>query len=178
MAQAKPINGKLVVKEFQSEGDNFALFLNDLLTSHAENLSVSGLHLTSGTNLPDGGVDAQVDGANPDDPLGWFTAPAIWQYKAGKADSKLLAKLKQEVQVNYARTCLEQGYGYCLVVCDYFTPERLANWQAVLGRATRQVNPAAPPIVIVGADDLAAALNRYPYLASRYFEREATATFD
>jgi len=178
MAQAKPINGKLVVKEFQSEGDNFALFLNDLLTSHAENLSVSGLHLTSGTNLPDGGVDAQVDGANPDDPLGWFTAPAIWQYKAGKADSKLLAKLKQEVQVNYARTCLEQGYGYCLVVCDYFTPKRLANWQTVLGQATRQVNPAAPPIVIVGADDLAAALNRYPYLASRYFEREATATFD
>lgn len=154
--------GREIVKEFLGEGDRFTTLVNDLLAAQAQALAVGGLHLNSASNLGDGGVDAKVDGVNPDDTLGWFIIPSIWQFKAVKSNPNLLNNIKKEMSQGYARRCVEDGFGYVLAVCDCLTQQKQDKWQTALTATARQINPGAPPVRVVTADDLALAMRRYP----------------
>jgi hypothetical protein len=152
--------------------------LNQLLgASTAGSLPPAALRLTLATRIPDGGVDAAVDGPLPQDRdvMGLFAVPTCWQYKAcptehikpSKGKGGQEAALRGEIRKPHAKELIKKGYGYRLCIADCLTPERRALWERWLLDEARKINPEAQPPRVVGADLLAEWCSRYPGVVRR-----------
>jgi hypothetical protein len=66
-------------------GKPFTGFMDSLLRATAAKLGVvpADVHTNLRVNIPDGGVDTQIDQGN--DPEGRLAGPSMWQFKARQA---------------------------------------------------------------------------------------------
>jgi hypothetical protein len=151
-------------------GDRFAEFVSNLIRAHARARCIADTAVRTNLNtvVPDGGVDAEVTAGTSGDPTRRMALPTGWQFKATAADQVGPAVLRVEIAKPYARRLVAAGASFAFCICAELTPERKADWHAVLSEAARAINPDAAPTQLLDADDLAAWANDYPALALAY----------
>ncbi len=78
-------------------GKPFTQFLDSVVRANAAKLSISpaDVHTNIRVNVPDGGVDTQVDSGN--DPEGRLLGPTLWQYKARRFADMDEAAVREEI---------------------------------------------------------------------------------
>jgi hypothetical protein len=152
-------------------GDRFVQFTDSLLRAHCFFSSVSSSHISTNlrVNKPDGGVDTKIAEAVPDTRDDWLSMPTVWQYKATDSANIRDRDLVDEINKDYCKTCIEQGYGYRFCVCDSIPDTKKVQWQRILTLEVRQINSQAPEAKVLSADDLAAWASRYPALVLTHF---------
>lgn len=152
-------------------GDKFTEVVNALICAQAH---VCGIPLSEiGTNLstttPDGGVDTEVLAPVENDPTGWLREyRTIWQFKARQSKDIRPKSLEKEIQNGkHVQERIRQGYAYRLCVCDNVGHNKRNQWQALLNREIRKINPDAPDSKVLSADDLAQWANHFPVIVAR-----------
>ncbi len=114
-------------------GYDFAGFVNTLLhtSTRALGIDAHSVRTTLRTDIPDGGVDAEVTAKVPNDPQGLLGTETVWQYKArSEGGIKLSGKdgIKEGMTHSHALRRLKEGYTYALCVCTlFFLPPIWAN---------------------------------------------------
>ncbi len=146
---------------------------------HAEaaknNIPKTKIHITTSTNIPDGGIDASVDtDKSPSDGLlitgktefqlkadssfkPWNDAPIRWELFVG--GKPLKSNLKPEI-----KACLDEGR---YVVVDFrhpITPRDYRKAIVLLKKYLKKCGYAKPKVDVLGANDIAALLQSYPSL--------------
>ncbi|MGO8671504.1 MAG: hypothetical protein ACLQVD_09105 [Capsulimonadaceae bacterium] len=173
------ING-LEVKNALREpsGRQFTGFVDAILQAicHCGGVVQSTIHTNQQTNIPDGGVDTQIDVAIPNDSTGWLSEKTIWQYKAtdtigsaAELQEDIVGKENSNKATKYAKKCIEDGYAYRYCICANLTPAAVSEKQAELAEIVRSINPDAPAPKIITADDLARIANTLPTIILHYF---------
>jgi hypothetical protein len=78
-------------------GKPFAQFMDGVLRTTAAKLGIppSAVHTNLRVNLPDGGVDSQIDQGN--DPEGRLAGPSMWQFKARRFADVTEADIREEI---------------------------------------------------------------------------------
>ncbi len=123
------------------------------------------------TTVGDGGVDTKIDQGSTHDTMGWFLDKSIWQYKASDG-SVSDGELTKEINKDFSKECIQQGYAYRFCICDSITAEKIAAWEKVLDAEAKKINPNAPAAKVITADDLARWFSRYPAILLRFFRRD------
>ena len=152
-------------------GKAFTVFMDSVLRATAAKLGVppSDVHTNLRTNLPDGGVDTQIDSGN--DAAGYLTGPTLWQFKARKFSDMSSGVIRDEIHVESkqdARDLINKGYAYRLCICEDAPPPNKKALQDELDRCVKEVNPSSRPALILLPSDLAAWANQYPAIVVRY----------
>jgi hypothetical protein len=153
-------------------GQRFTEVMDALIHAHCSSLGIPDVAIRTNlrTNLSDGGVDTEVNGGADTDSTRRMLVPTCWQYKAtGYAGVRDVA-LIEEVNKHYARDLIARGHGYRLCICDDLPPKTQADWTDLLSREVQEINPAAPPPMLLTADDIARWIGRYPAMVVRYFK--------
>ncbi|MCI0489513.1 MAG: hypothetical protein L0229_23230 [Blastocatellia bacterium] len=115
-------------------------------------------------------MDTEVCQPAPSDPTGWIRDhPTIWQYKAGAYRNISDNDMKKEINNEYSRNRIQNGYAYRLCVCDELPPERVEEWEKLLTAEARAINPDAPEAKVLSASSLADWASNLPAVALRYF---------
>ena len=152
-------------------GKPFTEFMDSVLRANAAKLGIppSDVHTNLRTNLPDGGVDSQIDSG--DDLGGYLTERTLWQYKARRFSEITDELVREEIHgasKKYARDLIHKGYAYRLCICEDADPRDKKALQETLHRYVQEVNVAAPPSLILLPSDLADWANHYPAVIGRY----------
>ena len=84
------------------------------------------------TDIPDGGVDAQVSLGSGRDVTGYLKEPSIWQFKATREANLKPGELVAEVNKPYARERILAGDAYRLCLCAQLPPDRRAELETAL----------------------------------------------
>ena len=153
-------------------GDRFTDFVDSVIRAqaHISGIPDSNIHTNLRTNVKDGGVDTRVESAAENDESGWLLGVfTIWQYKAVATRSLDRSSLIEEINKNYAKERIVEGYAYRFCVCDSLTDKKKTETEAILNEQIKTINPDAPDAKVLSADDLAAWVNRFPSLVIRYF---------
>jgi len=153
-------------------GNCFTEFVSDLIHSQAFICGSyqSEIRTNLRTNIPDGGVDAEVCKPIPTDTIGWLKDfPTIWQYKATEARNISKDQLKEEINKCYVADRIREGYAYRLCICDDLPPSKKEGWEQFLTNCIHEINPDAPKARILAASDIATWANSFPALVLRYF---------
>lgn len=161
------------ISAFQSQDARFVKLMNRLLCWAAEecNRPDSDLNLTLKTEAPDGGVDAlaKFSSDNTRGGLGYFSVPTVWQFKASPSRNiqppsgvtgGRSAALRLEVNKSKANELINQGYGYRYCIADDLA--NLDEWENDLLVAIREINPAAPPPIVLSSERIARWISRLP----------------
>ena len=154
-------------------GKAFTVFMDSVLRATAAKLGIppSDVHTNLRTNLPDGGVDTQIDSGN--DAAGYLTGPTLWQFKARKFNDITSGVIRDEIHGESkqdARDLINKGYAYRLCICEDAPPPNKKALQDELDRCVKEVNPSSRPALILLASDLAAWANQYPAIVARYLQ--------
>src|SRR5712692_266706 len=115
-------------------GQPFTAFVNDLIQTHGFVHGVGEAEILTcpRTNIGDGGVDTQVRRSIENDRTEYFRFPTCWQYKAQSYRDISPADLRKELQKDYVRELIGQGYAYRLAICDTLPPEKQIAWEKLL----------------------------------------------
>src|SRR6266567_1252574 len=153
-----------------STGKSFTDLLDHLIRCSAWTLGIppSGVLDNPHTNHPDGGVDTQVTVGAPD-PLGYFSGPSTWQYKAVALKDFTDSKVKAEISADskdYVRGLLQEGYAYRMCIADDGPAERKTEIKALLDVEIAKVNPTAPQSIVLFASEVVAWVNTFPAVAA------------
>jgi hypothetical protein len=153
-------------------GQRFTEVMDALIHAHCSSLGIpdAAIRTNLRTNLGDGGVDTEVNVAAKEDETGRMLVPTCWQYKATGYANVREADLIEEVNRRYARELIARGHGYRFCICDDLPPKTQADWSALLAREVQNINPAAPPPMVLTADDISRWIGRYPAMVVRYFK--------
>jgi hypothetical protein len=159
-------------------GALFTAFVDTLIRATASRLPIRpvDIHTNMRVNIPDGGVDTQVD-VSGNDPEGRLIPATIWQYKATEYRNISDADIRAEIADHeYAQRLVANGYGYRLCICDEIPPETKFERLAALKGALRAINGQAAEPIILTAGDLVAWANQYPAIVAKT-KRLATDKF-
>jgi hypothetical protein len=149
-------------------GRRFTEFLNSLLETAAfySGLPISAVHLNLQINLHDGGADAAVDSAVPEDSTGWMQCPTVWQYKRSRlSDTELLAEIGKES----VRDFISRGYSYRLCVCEEEAAPEVDRKEKILADAQSAIARDVPRPRLLASSHLASWVSQYPALVLTYF---------
>lgn len=152
-------------------GDQFTYLVDQLIRAQCRvgGVPLSAIHTNLRSNSADGGVDSKIDLVVLEDTTGWFGAPTVWQYKATGYAGTTEADLRREIRADskeYVRQCLRDGFAYRYCICDDMPVREQDQWARWLTACVREINPAAPPTIVITAGDLAAWANRFPPLVA------------
>lgn len=152
-------------------GDQFTYLVDQLIRAQCRvgGVPLSAIHTNLCSNSADGGVDSKIDLVVLEDTTGWFGAPTVWQYKATGYAGTTEADLRREIRADskeYVRQCLRDGFAYRYCICDDMSVRDQDQWARWLTACVREINPAAPPAIVITAGDLAAWANRFPPLVA------------
>ena len=123
---------------FQSRSSDFVRLVNAFIHKHAgAQLPISAIHLTTNDQEADGGVDAAVDLAIPNDWSGYFDVPTCWQFKAqpkrnikpSSGSGGQASALREEINKPHVRQLIKKGYGYRLCIADDMPNQTLVDWE-------------------------------------------------
>jgi hypothetical protein len=147
-------------------GEPFTHFVDALIRAHGFVHGVGEAEILTSlrANVADGGVDTQVRRAMGNDSTEFLRIPTCWQYKAMSHSDVSEDDLIRETQKHYAAKLIAQGYGYRLAICDSMVASKQTDWEEILTRAAREINPQAPEARVVTASQLASWANQYPPL--------------
>jgi len=161
------------IRSFQGDGGTpFTQLVDSTIRAHAfvYNLPASTIHTNLRTNVPDGGVDTQVGLGVQGDPTGWMGEKTVWQYKGTERKNVSTKDLRKEVNKEFAKKCIAEGFGYRFCICDNVPGNIKQEWNAQLNKDAQNSNPNAALAMVVDAEDLAAWVNIFPSLILRYFK--------
>jgi hypothetical protein len=155
-------------------GEPFTHFVDALIRAHGFVHGVGEAEILTSlrANVADGGVDTQVRRAMDNDSTEFLRVPTCWQYKAMSHSDISEDDLIQEVRKPYAAELIAQGYGYRLAICDSMVATKQTDWEDILTRAARRINPQAPEARVVTASQLTSWANKYPPLIPACFPRD------
>ena len=160
---------------FQSRSSDFVRLVNAFIHKHAgAQLPISAIHLTTNDQEADGGVDAAVDLAIPNDWSGYFDVPTCWQFKAqpkrnirpSSGSGGQASALREEINKPHVRQLIKKGYGYRLCIADDMPNQTLVDWEGWLTDEVKTIRSDAPVARVVMASALARMVNRYPALVA------------
>jgi hypothetical protein len=137
-------------------GERFTAFVDRLIRAEAAigKLTQSNIRTQLRANIPDGGVDTQVQAAIANDRLGWFGVPTCWQFKAVDGTGVSDANLREEIDKPFVHELIKGGYGYRFCLLGDLTPEKVNVWENELTSAARRINPLAPEAKVLHGGDL------------------------
>jgi len=152
-------------------GQRFTYLVDQLIYAQGwvGGIPLAMIHMNLRSNIADGGVDTKVDVAVLGDTTGWLGMPTVWQYKATGYAGTTEADLRHELLANskeYIRECLRNGFAYRFCICDDMPVREQEQWAQWLTTCVREINPAAPPAIVITADHLAIWANRFPPLVA------------
>ncbi|GIK40539.1 MAG: hypothetical protein BroJett011_43720 [Chloroflexota bacterium] len=153
-------------------GDRFTEFVDALIRAQGFVCSIpyAEIHTNLRTNIPDGGVDTRVSIAAVNDVVtGWLADRTIWQYKATEAKSIRPKNLRDEINKDYAKKCILEGYAYRFCICDELEAPKKQEWESKLTQYAQAINPNVPPAKVLAAGDLAAWAGHFPAIILRFF---------
>ena len=154
-------------------GTPFTGFMDALLRATAAKIGISpaDVHTNLRTNLPDGGIDTQIDNGSGRDDSEYLAGPSLWQFKARRFADITPGSIREDIQGESkqpARDLIIKGYAYRLCICEDGAPPDKKALQEKLNEYVREVNASAPPALILIPTDLAGWANRYPSIVARY----------
>ena len=160
-----------------SSGTRFTNFMDDLIWALASFSSVPAVYLETccRVNYSDGGVDTRVKINFPNDPIGFCQVKTIWQYKARtlasfkKNKKNEIPEILDEINKNFSKECIEEGYSYRLAICDEIPSQGRTEIENLLNKYVKQINPNAPKAKLVSIDDQCRWLNLFPTIILKYF---------
>ena len=140
-------------------GKPFTQFVDSVVRASASMLNIPSpdVHTNVRVNVPDGGVDTQVDRGGGDS-CGRLVGPTLWQYKARRFTEITKAAIEEEIlgsSKEYARDLIRKGYAYRLCICEDTSASQKLAKQEELNRIVHQVYPDSPPALILLPTDLA-----------------------
>ncbi|GAB1540622.1 hypothetical protein NUACC21_32910 [Scytonema sp. NUACC21] len=153
-------------------GERFTEFVDSLIRSEAytEGVQLSEISTNLRTNLGDKGVDTEVRQPMPGNLTGWMNVPTCWQYKATNYSNISDSELRKEVKKPYSKQLIQQGYGYRFCICDDLPPAKKNQWEQILDKEVKKLNPSAPQSRVVTASDLAAWASQLPAIIVSFFK--------
>ena len=162
-----------------SGGEKFANFCNSLISAETLNrIQTSSLQFNVKANVPDGGVDTKVDLGTDMDSTGWLKEKSIWQFK-GTEGLPTEPELRDEINKDFSKRCIEQGYAYRFCICNSIAPQKIADWEGILNEERMKINSSAPLARVVTADNLANwTSNHWPIIISNFYPQLAGKIFD
>lgn len=154
-------------------GKPFTDFMDAILRAAAAKLSISpaDVHTNLRTNLPDGGIDTQIDSGSDHDRSGYLTTATLWQFKARRFADITTASVREDIHGSSkqdARDLITKGYAYRWCICEDAAPADKRGLQDELDKCVKELNSSAPPSLILLPSDLSAWANQYPSIVSRY----------
>ena len=157
-------------------GRRFTQFVNDLLSSEAlySGLPISEVHLNLQTNLHDGGADAAISCAMPEDSTGWMQCPTVWQFKRSRLTDR---ELRDEINKKSVKDYIERGYAYRLCMCEEDAPPEVERKEGILSAAQQLINRATLPPRVLTPSSLASWVNRFPALVLTHFHAGTVGRF-
>ncbi len=152
--------------------DRFTEFVNALIRAEAytKDLLRCEISTTLRTNIADKGVDTEVRQQASNSFNGWMDFCTCWQYKATEYKNISEKNLREEVNKEYAKKLIQQGYGYRFCICDAPPPNKKSEWEKILDEEITQINPNAPKPKILTAENLAEWASQYPSIIVKFFQ--------
>jgi hypothetical protein len=154
----------------QPGGTEFADFCAEIIraTCWAGGVPQSEIYFTARTDIKDGGVDARVASAVPNDKTGYFSVNSIWQFKAADEANISDADMLKEANKPFARSCIESGHAYRICICAHLPPDKHAALEDALTAAVANINASAPRPKVLSVGNVCALANLFPALVLRY----------
>lgn len=159
-------------------GERFTEFCNALIREMARAAGIASAAISDmlKVNVADGGVDTHVNTGSATDESGYLATASCWQFKATAASTLTDAKLEEELEkqnakgeLRYVAELIKAGAAYTFCIADEITSDKKNDIVKVLEAAKNEINPAAPPVRVLAAGDLAAQAERFPALVVRFF---------
>ncbi|MEN9667026.1 MAG: hypothetical protein RLZZ326_3389 [Planctomycetota bacterium] len=161
----------------QGFSKDFVELMNSLISAHTRGvLPITAVDLNVKVTEPDGGVDAAVHAAIPNDPTGYFAVPTCWQFKAQSTDAVKApggrrggqeAGLRSEASKSGVKDLVSKGYGYRFCISDALPPPKKTKWEGYLTDEASKTLAGGPPPMVVCASKLAEMINALPSLIPR-----------
>lgn len=144
-------------------GEPFAHFMDELLHAEAAcgGLAPSEVDCQIRVNIADGGVDARVRSAVPDDRSGWLGVPTCWQYKSVETADLTEAGVREEIKKSEVARLIKKGHAFRLAVRGDITPEKIADLEQKLLDEAQKIDPQAEPPRIIAQAAIATWANRF-----------------
>ncbi|QDU46862.1 hypothetical protein Mal52_53850 [Symmachiella dynata] len=155
-------------------GERFVHFVDMLIYATAAKFGVpySAIKSQQRVNVPDGGVDTEVDESIPNDVFGWFATKTCWQFKAVDASAinnrtykTKLNDLQSEVRKDHVQKLIGEGYAFRFCLLGDVTPRKATAWEETLKREVAAINSSAPPPRVVHGADLCKWASHFPAVA-------------
>src|SRR5438445_692062 len=143
-------------------GELFTAFVDGLIRTHTgrHNIPDAAIETNSRTNIGDQGADTIVQVPLAAETTGRFNVPTVWQYKA--TDYASVGSAARLLEGDFVRARISEAFTFSLAVADSITPAQRGARVEALNALCREMNPAAPPALVVSVDDLVEWANRYP----------------
>ena len=160
-------------------GEPFLQFVSHLIhaSAAAGRLPASEIDSTLRANVRDGGVDIRVRAAVPEDPVGWLGEATCWQTKAVEANEVTPAQLREEINKPFAAELIRAWHAYRLAILGDITPEKKAEWEAILLEEARKLDAAARVPRVIGGQDLAVWASQYLSVVMRLRKPASSRVF-
>ncbi len=109
----------------QPGGQALVRFVNALLFAElaGRGLPATALKTTERTDVPDGGVDAELGVAVAGSPTDWLRAPTLWQFRAQRHSRVRLPALRGEFRKPEVRKRIARGFAYRFCIADEVPPK-------------------------------------------------------
>jgi len=160
------------IRSFQGDGGTpFTQLVDSVIRAHAfvYNLPASNIQTNLRTNLPDGGVDTKVNLGAQAGPIDWMAEKTVWQYKGTELRNLSAKDLREEMNKDFAKKCIAEGFGYRFCICDSIPAKTKQDWIDRLNKYAHEINPQAAPAKLIDAEDISTWVNTFPSLILRFF---------
>ncbi len=163
----------------QPGGQALVRFVNALLFAElaGRGLPATALKTTERTDVPDGGVDAELGVAVAGSPTDWLRAPTLWQFRAQRHSRVRLPALRGEFRKPEVRKRIARGFAYRFCIADEVPPKKQAEWEAALQEEVKRIAPDAPAPRVITAEHLAEWSARFPSVVLHHFRRGTASGF-
>ena len=157
-------------------GEQFVGFVDTIIRTHALSFSIPQKDIQTNlrTTIPDGGIDTKIDSPSTENIFGWMDTKSVWQYKATSASKMTIPKLKKEINKEYSKKCISNGYAYHLCICDSLDARKKETWEIHLTKFAKEINKNTFPVKVITSDDLSFWISFFPAVILQYFRQGAS----